>query len=265
LNADGTLDTNFNSGEMNGWIGSAALQTDGKIVIGGAFTQIGDQARNRLARLGTDGTLDPTFDPVANDLVYTLALQADGKILAGGRFTTLGGFTRSYFGRLNNTDPAVQTLSFDGSTVTWLRSGTCPEVWRTSFEIGTSATNWTSLGSGIRIPGGWQLKGVFANTNSTIRARGFVSNRPWFIEQIYAVDPKTPPKILTDDGSFGVVSNRFRFNIVSFPGQAVVTEATTNLVQWIPIQTNLVGDPGIFMFQDLKSDVYSRRFYRAVR
>ena len=48
-------------------------------------------ARNRIARLNADGSLDTTFNPGANDQVLALAVQPDGKILVGGDFTTLGG------------------------------------------------------------------------------------------------------------------------------------------------------------------------------
>src|SRR5437867_7032111 len=70
LNADGTLDSSFNPGP--GGFGydvyALALQTDGKILVGGEF---------RIGRLNADGTLDASFNPGANNSVYALALQAD--------------------------------------------------------------------------------------------------------------------------------------------------------------------------------------------
>src|SRR5947209_9932965 len=50
LNADGTLDTAFNP-NASGFVGAMAVQADGKILVGGAFTTIGGQPRNRIARL----------------------------------------------------------------------------------------------------------------------------------------------------------------------------------------------------------------------
>jgi uncharacterized delta-60 repeat protein len=78
------------------------VQADGKILVGGYFTMLGGVARSRIGRLNSDGTLDTTFNPGANDTVLALALQADGKILVGGVFTTLGGEARSRIGRLNS-------------------------------------------------------------------------------------------------------------------------------------------------------------------
>jgi len=50
LNPDGTLDSGFTP-EPNNQVSSLALQTDGKILVGGNFTVAGGQPRNRIARL----------------------------------------------------------------------------------------------------------------------------------------------------------------------------------------------------------------------
>ena len=59
------------------------------------FTALGSglntTVRGRIARLNSNGTLDTSFDPGANDAVNALAVQADGRILVGGNFTTMGG------------------------------------------------------------------------------------------------------------------------------------------------------------------------------
>ena len=87
LNPDGTLDTAFNP-NANGTVYAIAVQADGKILVGGAFTQrIGGQTRNRIARLDATTGLADSFDPNANSTVYSIAVQADGKILVGGDFT----------------------------------------------------------------------------------------------------------------------------------------------------------------------------------
>jgi hypothetical protein len=90
-------------------------------------------------------------------------------------------------GRLNNTGPATQNIAYDGSTLLWRRGGSGPEVWRTTFEVTTNTLDWTSLGAGTRVPGGWQLTGVALPTSCTVRARGFAnegyqSASSWFVE-----------------------------------------------------------------------------------
>ncbi len=70
-------------------------------MIGGSFTTVGGTARNRMARLNADGTLDTGFNPNASDQVYSTAVQADGKIVFGGQFTTVGGTARNRMARVN--------------------------------------------------------------------------------------------------------------------------------------------------------------------
>src|ERR1700731_2525279 len=53
VNTDGTLDAAFDP-NANISVESIVVQPDGKIVVGGQFTSIGGQMRNRIARL------DPT-------------------------------------------------------------------------------------------------------------------------------------------------------------------------------------------------------------
>ncbi len=66
-----------------------AVRPDGRIVIGGEFTEILGQPRLNLAQLLPDGTLDPNFDPRPDGPVDALVLQPDGQLLALGRFTSL--------------------------------------------------------------------------------------------------------------------------------------------------------------------------------
>jgi len=78
------------------------VQADGKILAGGFFTSIGGQTRNRIARLDATTGLADSFNPNANDPVYSIAVQGDGKILAGGLFYVIGGQPRNYIARLNS-------------------------------------------------------------------------------------------------------------------------------------------------------------------
>ena len=84
LNSDGSFDSSFTTTAEQVLIQAIALQADGKILVGGTFSTYKGAARNGVARLNTNGTLDGTFVPnvpvaiVANKLV----VQPDGKILA---------------------------------------------------------------------------------------------------------------------------------------------------------------------------------------
>ena len=105
LNADGSLDTSFDAGTgADNYVYAIALQKDGKVLIGGGFTQINGVTRNYIARLNADGSLDTSFDAGtgADNYVYTIALQKDGKVLIGGDFTQVDGKPRNYIARLNS-------------------------------------------------------------------------------------------------------------------------------------------------------------------
>jgi hypothetical protein len=71
LNPDGTLDTAFDPNADN-VVYSIAVQADGKILAGGAFTSIGGQMRNYIARLYLATGLADSFDPNANDVVISI-------------------------------------------------------------------------------------------------------------------------------------------------------------------------------------------------
>lgn len=82
---------------------SAAVQSDGKVVVGGRFTTMNATNRNRIARLNSDGSLDNLFLPgIGPDGdVLAIAVQTDGKLLIGGSFRTINGINRDGIARLN--------------------------------------------------------------------------------------------------------------------------------------------------------------------
>ena len=103
LNSDGSLDLSFDAGVIEGipgetgsTVSSVAVQSDGRIVIGGMFFQIRAELRHprSLARLTPDGTLDPTFDAQLKadtwiswlPWVRSIVVQPDDKLLIAGYF-----------------------------------------------------------------------------------------------------------------------------------------------------------------------------------
>src|SRR5262245_48323932 len=103
LMSDGTPDTSFHPGlGANNEILALAIQSDGKILIGGTFTFYNVTARNRIARLNGDGTLDASFNPGtgADQPVQAIAIAADGKIVIGGAFGLFNGTPRNRIARV---------------------------------------------------------------------------------------------------------------------------------------------------------------------
>jgi uncharacterized delta-60 repeat protein len=106
IETDGTLDLSFNAGNFtNGNVAAAVLQSDGKLVIGGSFSQVHGVKRLDIARLNVDGTLDLSFDPgdaMASFEVEGITLQPDGKILVLAPFTQNGLTRLNSDGSLDN-------------------------------------------------------------------------------------------------------------------------------------------------------------------
>lgn len=100
LNADGTVDTSFNVGGtgigINDRVLACAIQSDGKILLGGGFIRSynGVPVRNMI-RLNADGSLDTsfayhyTYEPSTFGSVHTINVAADGKIIVSGNYSIM--------------------------------------------------------------------------------------------------------------------------------------------------------------------------------
>ena len=96
---------------INGTVRAIGVQSDGKVIIGGAFTTVGAAPRNRLARFNADGSLDDGFNPGANADVLAIVVQADDKIVLGGNFSSVAGTARSSIARLNSNGTLDTTFN----------------------------------------------------------------------------------------------------------------------------------------------------------
>jgi uncharacterized delta-60 repeat protein len=104
LNADGTLDTGFNSGGVgaDGAVQSVVRDSDGGLMIGGWFGTYNGISRGYLARLNANGSLNSGFTPIGLGWgVYGLIVQEDGKLFVRGLFGGVGGPNTARLLRLN--------------------------------------------------------------------------------------------------------------------------------------------------------------------
>jgi len=106
LNTNGAVDLTFNVGSgANNTVYAIAVQPDGKVLIGGDFTQVNGTPYNRVARLNRNGSLDLTFTNLGtgfNAAVRAILVQSDGRLVVGGSFTSVNGVTRNYLARMNS-------------------------------------------------------------------------------------------------------------------------------------------------------------------
>jgi uncharacterized delta-60 repeat protein len=114
INPNGSKDTTFDTGgtsfkipssNLSYDIYSLAIQTDGKILVGGSFAYFNENPIQKgICRLNTNGTLDNTFNNGGVGLVgdvKSIAIQTDGKILIAGSFISYNGVSRYGLTRLN--------------------------------------------------------------------------------------------------------------------------------------------------------------------
>src|SRR5258706_7445023 len=105
LNSDGTLDSTFDPATAAdiGYVNSVAIQSDGKIVIGGFFFSSLGANQGYVTRLNPNGSIDEDFDPALylDGPVNVVLLQPDGQILLGGSFNVVDTVTRPSIARLH--------------------------------------------------------------------------------------------------------------------------------------------------------------------
>jgi len=211
LNSDGTEDTTFYANLGMGFnnvetVFNVIIQSNGKILVGGAFTAFNGDTRNKLIRLNSDGTEDIAFyanlGTGFNNTVYNISEQSDEKILVDGAFTTFNGNTRNRLIRLNsdgtenaafytnlgtgfNSDIRILTPQSDGKILvggafTTLNGNTRNKLIRLNFD-GTEDTNfYINIGTGfnsatdaiaIQSDGKILTGGLFTTLNGITRNR----------------------------------------------------------------------------------------------
>jgi hypothetical protein len=67
------------------------IQPDGQILIGGLLSSVGGQAKDGLARLHANGSLDTGFTVDADGSVYGFAWQGNGLVVVAGSFGAVDG------------------------------------------------------------------------------------------------------------------------------------------------------------------------------
>lgn len=170
VNADGTLDTTFSSSLVGVQVQTLALQTDGKVLVGGSFT-LG--THSHVVRLMPSGAHDTTFNTrVSANEITTLALQKNGKVVLGGNFTSVHDVPDQHLTTLANNAATESLIVPSHDKIIWQRGGSSPEAQAVWFELSTDAgQTWQALKSAQRISGGWEITSLALPSSGRIRAR----------------------------------------------------------------------------------------------
>lgn len=113
---DGILDPDFAmEWGPNFHVSSLAVQPDGKILAGGAFTQFNFEPHGSLVRLNPGGDLDDTFDPGTGFIgtIHDIDLLSDGRMIATGSFNSFNGQPASGIIRLSASGARDLTVNPD--------------------------------------------------------------------------------------------------------------------------------------------------------
>lgn len=228
LTANGAVDPAFNAAVLGvpfqTSVRSIAPLADGRILIGGSFTNINGVVRSNLARLLNNGGADASFvaTPDLNGAVVTMAVQADGKVLLGGDFNLPGA-------------KRVARLHADGSH-------------DAGFDVGAGPNG--SVNQLLLLPNGDVLVGGSFTLFNEWPARRLV------VLHGAAAGPPTPAFVF-----FGRVADQFRL-VFSVPnGSNYVLETSSNLTGWTALESNVSSGVDI-TFDDPGVSTRSRRFYR---
>lgn len=272
---------------------TVVVQADGRILIGGQFTQVAGTPRARVARLLANGAIDAAFDPGsgADRTVYVVSAQADGRVVIGGEFLAVGGVTRVHLARLEPTgaldesfQPAIKQtyggvlnlhLQPDGKMLIagdFLRiaDGTGEYVWwpyvarvladgslDTTFQIGGSfsdSSGYPVLARGLAV----QSDGAVLVGGRFTTFAGVKINRIARLLALPAVESHTPRFEWVAWSAPGTC----RLTVTSVAGQSYVLEATADFAGWTPLQTNVAPDASC-TFEDPTGGL-PRRFYRVL-
>jgi len=107
VDADGGLDNSFSASALSslGVVNAIAVQSDGKVIIGGEFTSIASNVAKRIARLKANGGYDVTFvtGSGCDAPVNAIVIQPGDKIVVGGSFSDYDGIPTQKICRLNTT------------------------------------------------------------------------------------------------------------------------------------------------------------------
>lgn len=190
--SNGTLDTNFNAGNVGADNAARclAVQPDGKILAGGDFVNFNGAPHSHIVRLNYDGSVDTNFTAsIDGPYVFSILVQPDGKIIVGGWFNNVNGVANTNLvrlntdgsldptwdngtGALNGSSSSVESMELmpDGRVMVSALNGHIRNAFSAPFY--TYATEVEPLYTGVtNLPG----QATFSSTNSPGFANGTVN------------------------------------------------------------------------------------------
>jgi hypothetical protein len=142
---------------------------------------------------------------------------------------------------------SVQAIGTDPLSYQWRMNGT--NLASGGTRSGTTSSNLTIANFQMSDVGGYSI--VVTNAYGSVTSSVAVLNMQL-----------PTPTILTADGGLGLSGGKFGFNLNGPAGLVVIIEASSDLANWLPIQTNALIN-GQVRFTDPQAALFPKRFYRA--
>jgi uncharacterized delta-60 repeat protein len=216
LNSDGTLDPTFNpAGTGGGHVNQLSVLPDGRMLVAGNFTFPGPFPRTNLARLLSNGSVDPAFTSAPPNTASAIAPQSDGRFLIGGFFTSIGAQSRHFLVRLEPGGALVPEFE------TGIENITIPQQSAPGVQVITPPQN-----------------GVFYIGGTFTRIAGYARNGLARIVTSESSVVFTTLAGMPPGGSVDGAASAARFRIpldvaVDAAGNAYVADAASNLIRKI--------------------------------
>jgi uncharacterized delta-60 repeat protein len=224
LSSTGSLNPTSPTIQTPGTVTKLLRQADGKLVLGGNFTELNGLPVHRLARLNDNGTVDAAYTAALGmrpDPVLCLALQADGKVLAGSgvgisRFNTNGSPDLSF----NSTQPTtVMALQADGKLLVGHSSSasimrlTSTGSWDPSFVINTT-------GASLGTPSSTDAILVQPDGRVVTTGRFYLSGQPFNMSRVVRYETTGTLDASFNNSSAYSATSGFSSSLVSLSQQA---------------------------------------------
>ena len=236
-----------------GTLNAFVLATNLVVVTNGTVVTTKQEIVTRPGRFGLEGGLLTGSGTVASHLVNAAELRLEAR---AGPMTISGNYTQAAAGLL--------TLNLEGLT-----SGSPTPVLTVASNVQLDGrlvvqlTNTAGLhrGDSFKLLQAGFLTGAFQSRSLPelpLPLRFELVSRADGLDLRIALDylQTSQPRVLPD-GSFGLTAS-------GLPASKVILDASTKLLDWLPIQTN-APFPGTLELVDRDAVRFERRFYRAYR